>query len=327
MDFNFLNNINYYQLLNDLVIYSTYILLLLGLWFIFNRYIVALIRNKKTSYRFRTIIQEKPSNINKLIKHIVVLITIVQDKKKKSHVYTFFILSIAFLVLAFLVLYKQISLISTLVLSVMSGLLPYAYLQIRLRNIRVSSSYEAEGLITEIINQYKINYFNMIEAIDKTIPFLKDYPYVKKSVTRLSMSIKDHKGEEELNEALREFTYSIGTEWAVMLSNNIYLAVTDGYKVVEALEDIQSELKDAKKALEDGKRNNNEGFAIVKFLVPILYFGTIYIAVTHFNFTIVKFYNYQVKTAIGVKFFLIIIVLYLFCVITIIFHKRQKFDI
>lgn len=321
-----LKNINIYHLLNDFISYSLYAFILLGLWLLFGKHIIKIIENRDSKKRFR-VDRIKEKKKNDLVKHIESIIYIVFNKSDSFYVYIFFIVTIAFFLLTFLVTYKQIVISSSIIYSIIAAFIPYIYLQIKLRNIRVTSSFEAEGLITELINQYKINYFNMIEAIDKSIKFLNDYPYTKKALIRLSFGIKQSKNEDEIQEILKAFVYSIDTEWAIMLSNNIYLSITDGYNVVEALEDMIQELKDSKKALEDSKRNNNEGFTIVKVLVPIMYIGTIYIALEYFGFTIIKFFNYQFRNPMGLKFFLVMATLYIICITSIAFHKRQKFDI
>jgi diguanylate cyclase (GGDEF)-like protein len=136
-------------------------------------------------------------------------------------------------------------------LATFAGALPYFYLRIKLRAIRIEGSYEAEGLITELINQYKINYYNMVEAIDRTIPYLNNYPHSKKALFRLALTVKDYSTDEELENSIQEFVYSINTEWSTMLSMNINLAIKNGSNVTESIEDILKDLKTLKSVIVD----------------------------------------------------------------------------
>lgn len=316
--------INFYRIISVFVSIFSYILLLTGLWFIFSNKILWLFKSKYYYGRFRKKhIQKKE---NKLVKHINMLLSIIFNTNNPLFTQIFFIITIGLFVFNFLILSKHSSVLFTLIFSIIISLLPYGYLQLRLRTIRVESSYEGERLITELINQYKINYFNMFEAIDKAIYYLKDSPHSQKLLFRLSLALKEYRTEEELQDILKEFTYAVDTEWIKMLSNNIYLAVEDGVNVVVSLEDILHELKNLKIDMEYNKRLNSEGFAIIKYLVPIFYFLSIYIAVKYFNFTLFKFIDYQINTNIGFKFFIVILILMLINYSIMIIFRKQKFD-
>jgi hypothetical protein len=65
---------------------------------------------------------------------------------------------------------------------------------------------------------------------------------------------------------------------------------------------------------------------MVKFLVPILYFATIYTAVNFFDFTIEKFFDYQFNTATGFKFFIVMAVLTVINTVVMMMFKKKKFD-
>jgi len=217
-------------------------------------------------------------------------------------------------------------LIFSLLFSTGISLFPYGYLLLKLRTIRVEGSYEAEKLISELINQYKINYYNMVEAVEACIPYLKDCPYSQNIMFRLSLGLKQYKTEEELQEVLKEFTYSINTEWIKMLSNNIYLAVEDGFNVIVSMEDILNELRSAKADLEESKRLNSESFAMIKYMTLAFYLITLYIAVKYFDFTVKKFFQYQLFTSIGLKYLVAILFLTLINFVIMYAFKKQKFD-
>ena len=214
-----------------------------------------------------------------------------------------------------------------IVFSLLFASLPYAFLRLKLQIFRTNGSHEGEILIGELLNQYKINYFNMIEAIDKTIPVINDAPHTQRLLLRLSLRLKNSKKDEELLECLKEFTYGIDTEWIKMLSNNLYLTIQDDFNVSIGLNDILNELRKEKSNYEIDKRINSEGFAIVRILSPLMYAGSIYVAVKYFDFTIKKFLDYQFNTATGFKYFIIMALLFIINLGIMISFKNKKFDI
>lgn len=149
-----------------------------------------------------------------------------------------------------------------------AGGTPYLLLYMKLRAINVNSSYEADILVTELISQYKMNYLNMVEAIDQTIIRLKRDLYTRKALFRLSLDVKECRNREELEVIVKEFAFSIGTEWAILLSNNIYQAIAYRDDVREGLEDILNELIALKAVNETNKQNNSETFLIIKYVAP-----------------------------------------------------------
>lgn len=325
--FNIFDNINYNQILISLASAVIYFLGFLGLWLLFSNSILSLFKSTYSNTRFRVSLQSsKHKRSSRLYKHIHRLLVIGYDKKKSSHVYTFYAITIIIFVISLILLSRQTSVVFTAIFSVAFALSPYFILRLKLRNIRVDGSYEAEIVITELINQYKINYFNMIEAIDRSIPFLNEAPLCQRLLFNLSMQLKVYRTEDELQEILNDFIYAIDTEWIKQLSNNIYLAVEDGINVSNGLEDILNELRQAKKNIEQTKRFNSEGFAIIKFLSPAFYIILVFCAVKYFGFTVTKFIDYQLNTTLGFRFFIIIITLTIINIAIMKVFKKQKFD-
>ncbi len=126
---------------------------------------------------------------------------------------------------------------------------PYALLRLKLYTIRIESSYEGEFLLTELINQYKINNFNMVEAIDASIAHLANAPQSRRLIFHMSLRLKSYSDRQDLERILYDFTYGINTQWSRLLMNNILLSIDEGLVVTSGLVDIQNELKRAKKSL------------------------------------------------------------------------------
>lgn len=321
-----LSEINVFKYLDSIVVVGAYFLLLLGTWILFSDNIIWLFKRNRHKFKVKLNNDHKEGLIADFRKHIRLVLYIVYNSRSLSMYYTFIIISVMLFFLSFLTLSRHSSHLFSLLFSTCAACLPYLRLRLKLRNIRVEGSYEAEGLISELINQYKINYLNMIEAIDKSIDFLDDYPYTKKMLFRLSARIKEYRTDEELQDILQEFTYSLDTQWGIMLSNNLYLAISDGTVVTAALEDILIDLRDTKSDAEIAKRLNNEGFTMVKYLSPLLYLASVYAAINYFGFTITKFKEYQLNTQIGFKFFTYIVAITIINFSIILYLRKQKFD-
>lgn len=308
------------MLINELTRISIFIILMCGIWLIFSDSIISLFKRKLYS-RFR--VHKSRLSESRFFRHIYLLIAVTTGKEKSF--YGFIVLTFSIFIISFILFINNMTLIFAVGLSIIFAGIPYMYLYIRLNTIRTEGSYEADVIVSELINQYKINYFNMIEAIDCLVHF-KEAPICRKAFYRLSLKLKEYKREEMLQEALKEVTFMVNTDWMRMLVNNIYFAIEWNTNVTIGLEDILQELKEAKTTMEKGKQINSEGFSILKYLAPFMYIATIYISVEYFGFTVKKFLAYQLYTTIGIKFFALIVFLMVINILCMILYNKQKFD-
>ena len=314
-------------LLDKLIYFIVYTGVILGIWFLIYPTVNIFIRKRRISNRIRTVKKEEREVIrNKLIRHLEMILSVTLNIKSSYAITTFFILSGILFGLSFLFLAKSGNMILNLLLSLMIGLIPYLILNIKLHSIRVSSSYEAEFLVTELINQYKINYLNMIEAIDKTIPRLSRQPFSKRALFRLSLAVKQYRDKEDLEEIIQEFNFAVNTGWSILLANNLFLSIQYGDDVREALDDILQELIELKMINEKNKQFNHESFMMIKYVAPGTYLLSIYAMYSIFGFTTEKFLNYQLKNPLGFKFFLLTVGFIALNYIVYFFIKKPKND-
>ena len=310
-------------MINVLVKLFCYGLFFFGIWIMFSPYIYFFFVDKLLVIRSKVTSQEEKG----YIRHLRLLLSTTL-KKGESAIFGFIFLCLAIFIISLTVLIKMINFnIYVLIMAVLIGITPYVFLRIRLLGNRVEGSYEGERLIAELTNQYKINDKNMVEAIDKTIPFIADCPYSKKALFFLSLKIKTRRKSDDLKQAIEEFVYFTATEWAKLLSLNIYLAVEDGIDVTQALHDLQEQLKEAKEALEADLRYNNEAFVMVRNIIPLAYLFSIFAAVKWFDFSVKKFFEYQLGTSLGIKMGLIIYLLIIINSILVGILKKPKFDV
>lgn len=297
---------------------SPYILLFLGIFLVFIS--DSRLLKKKPIRVNQTIYKE-----NKVFTHFKKLIYINFSKQNSVFVNVFIGLMIVLFLGTFYATIKNGFMYSIIVSTIMASI-PYLGLVARRKYIRISVSYDAEIIITEIVNQYKIHSGNMIKALEGTIRNIDDTQISKKILTKLTVKIKEYSSESELQFAIDELVYSIDTEWSKMLANNLYLSINSGLDVTNSLEDIVKELVIAKSNFEKTDRLNTENFMIGKYLTPILYLGSVYLAIAFFDYTIAEFFYEQFKTSSGVNYFISIVFLTVININFMYYMKNRKFD-
>lgn len=259
--------------------------------------------------------------------HIRKILTVTMQLHSIRAVLTFYLLSVLLFVMTFLFCWK-LGLRPSLVIgaALFFGLLPYLLLRIRLYAIRIGSSYEGDVLVTELISQYKINYFNMMEAIDATIPRLPADLLTRKALMRLSMQLKENGGQEDVNEAIMEFTFAINTNWANLLGTNVYLAIIDQNQVTESMEDILDELVNLRKLNEAGKQENAESYFMIVYFVPLLFISSIISMFIFMNMPLAQWIDYQFKHPLGLQSFVLCIILLFANGALYLYTKKPKND-
>lgn len=261
------------------------------------------------------------------IRHIRRILTVTLHLRSRRAAVTFYLLSFSLLVMTFLFCWGiGLHPLFVLLVSGFFGLLPYLLLRVRLHAIRIGSSYEGDVLVTELIGQYKINYLNMMEAIDATIPRLPPELLTRKALMRLSMQLKENGGPDEMNDIILEFTYAINTNWANLLGTNLYLALVYQDQVTESLEDILDELVNLRKINEAGKQENAEAYFMINYFVPLLFIASFVCMFTFMNLSLPQFIDYQFKHPLGLQNFILCLVLLVSNTGLYLYTKRPKND-
>lgn len=301
-----------------------YCMVIVGIWMITSNYILYFLKVIKPRKTFRNNTQVSSSNMYKHIKRLILIVYGKDDDKKVS---TFYLISILLFFLTFLVVIQRTSMIRSLVFAIILSLVPYLFLRLQLKQIRVEGSYEADILINEFLNQYKLNNQNIYDSIDETIVKMKEAPVMKRQLFIMSLKLKEYRRDEQLEEIIENFVYAVGTEWIILLANNIYIGITDNIDITTGLEDIQKEIKQAIADKEREKRINLESVSIVRYLTPVLYILSIILANSVFNISFREFLDYQINTRTGFNYFMLIVIMTIFNSSLLILMKKQKFDI
>ena len=265
-----------------------------------------------------------PEGFNQIIRRLI-KITIGIDYKYSGHIFMIFTFFIAVFVAT--ITYRQISNILRSILILIFSLLPMIILLARLQRLRVKSSREGKRLVIELLDNYKIYYYNMQHAIEITASTIEEAPNCRRLLFNLSKGLNRVTGSEDIRALLVDFKYAIGTSWAGILTDNIYFSLTSGIKVDVALADLIESIAMAEEVEERSKRENNEVGLILKYLVPICYILTYIGAIKVFGLTNGEFIYYQFKTVTGISWFVSIVVMYIISLIAKFFLTQNKLDI
>lgn len=204
---------------------------------------------------------------------------------------------------------------------------PALVLLTRLRNRQVDMSREGDMLVTELLGNYRISRFNMREAIERTAYSLEEAPLSKKMLLSLSRELNSASSNEDAVKAIEIFRLAIATSWGDLLAVNLEFAIIDGILVSESLRDLVISVENAKRKLEQTKRETGDSTVILKVLFPamcaLIYIG----AVTAFGMTTAEFLHAQFMTKTGITWFFGLIFSYIVSLLVCAHTARQKMDI
>ena len=245
----------------------------------------------------------------RLYEHIRTVLQITLGMGTDRSIRAFAAVSISLAALSFTLLAGKVTLSLAAAAALGSGLMPYGLLLLRLQNLRVSSSREGEILITELLENYKIEYCNMRQAIETTAAVIEDAPNSKRLLMNLARGLNTAE-KSRISSLLREFRLSINTSWGHILTSNMGFALTAGVEVTEALTDLADTVKRARKVNEFARRENNEASLILKYLAPAAYLLTAVGGIRFFGLSAEKFLFYQFRTEAGLTWFTISLIIY-----------------
>ncbi len=259
--------------------------------------------------------------------HIRRLLQVTLSMGTKKSVRCFFGVSAGLGASVFLMTAGRIAFIGTAAAGMMGALLPYLGLRCMIQGRQVAGSHEGEILVTEILNNYKINYCNMVRAVEVTAMTMEGAPYSRKLLFNLSRGLNRVSGSSELKLLLEEFRFAMGTSWADILADNIYLACQSGIRVTESLSDLAKSMEQVRKIEEFSRRENNEARAILRYLLPlgsvIMTAGGIYF----FGLTPKEWFHYQFQTETGIVWFMLWILTWMTAAGVHLLLSNRKFDL
>ena len=204
--------------------------------------------------------------------------------------------------------------------------LPVLFLYTRMENERTKNSREGISMVTEFYRQYRMKNLNVYEALEATIAAEGDFPGCRKQLYKLLLKLRASAGQTEIRRCLDDFSFALGTVWGKMFATCLRLSAERGDDVSEGLADIISQLKTAGELAEERKRLNSEAARMTMYLVPILYIGTMLLAVYYLDVSPSKLFRNQFLTAEGIIFFLGTIFLFVLNMILIKLIDNTRVD-
>lgn len=273
-------------------------------------------------------IEEKDPDKFSLNEYILNMLDMVKYGAKQEDVIKFYELSILFALgfgmFTFLVMTPKATPIATII-----GLLvPFFHYRSKLQEVRNEASQEGELLATELLNNYKIYHYNMLEAIRNSAETISDdAPNSKRMLIELSYKLNTVSSKEDIKKAVNAFKFGINTTWASLLATNIELAQLEGIRVTHAMEDLIQSIIKARKTMEETKRQGSEGRKMLKGLVPAIYIITVASAKLAFGMSYTQFFHNQFKTELGSTWFLLVCIAYLASIMVSNVISKDKMDI
>ena len=188
--------------------------------------------------------------------------------------------------------------------------LPYLFLRVRLERLRRAGSFEGEKLVSAFLTAYLVSAGNMYETIERTILICPHLKISSGLLEGLLMTLRSTADPDRVRAAADSFAFGIGTSWASMLAYAIRTGALRGSDMTSAIEDILSQLREARVLAEERRRINGESVRMTAYLAPGLYIGSVFVAVFVMGMPIERFLHNQIFTAAG--FALLTTALFLF---------------
>ena len=281
-----------------------YLLLLIGVLILSRRKIEAVIDIFRSRYRLRPERGTGQTNfegLDRLLKTTM---------KKPLSPTAFGVVTITLFFIVFIASAKTIAPAAAFITGAAFAGLPYLFLRVRLERLRRAGSFEGEKLVSAFLTAYLVSGGNIYETIERTITLC---PHLKISVRlfeNLLLSLRSTADPERVRAATDAFAFGIGTGWASMLAYAIRMGALKGADMTPTIEDILSQLREARALAEERKRINGESVRMTTYLTPGLYIGSVFVAVFVMGMPFGRFLYNQFFTAQG--FALLTTALFLF---------------
>ena len=253
------------------------------------------------------------------------LLSAISKEEEVDPVSFLFFLGMLFLAILLLCL-KSLKPLTALIAAFSLTSLPVLFLYTRMESERTKNSKEGISMVTEFYRQYRMKNLNVYEALEATISAEGDYPGCRKQLYKLLLKLRASSGQAEIRRTLEDFSFALGTTWGKMFATCIRLSAEKGDDVSEGLADIIAQLKTAGEMAEERKRLNSEAARMTMYLVPILYIGTMALAVYYLDVNPGRLFVNQFFTAEGLLFFLGTVFLFVFNLILLKLIDNTRLD-
>jgi len=261
---------------------------------------------------------------NVLSRHLTQMLQVIPNHSIKSTHFLWFCGLLLIVVSA--VGLRSMSVFTAFATGLITALLPYFALRVKLEIIRSKSSFEGEAFIGNFLSAYRMSNYNIFEAMERVGKERQNTKNCSELIVKILLEVRNTANLVEISKASDKFAYMINTNWSKMFAYNIKLAALDGRNIALALEDILIQLREAKAAAEERKRMNSEAGRMVKFFIPALYCLSIVMTIKFAGVSIDRFIYNQFFTSQGFMLFTASVFLFVMNLAIIEFINNQQFD-
>jgi len=303
--------------------------LLLGLWVLFSDSFVVLLRQSRANYHIQRQTERHASprkTAEQWLRQTLLALGCPPAQISFSR-WLFYMASAGLGIAAFILFSLRVSLLFGVVVGLIALVTPAALLLLRLQKLRIDSSYEGEILIHEFSTQYKLQYRNVIEALEQTAANLPEAPLTATGLIRLCQRLREVRIDEDVCAAFDDFVFRIGTEWAKKFALSLTAGLQDQVILDESLADLTDEIGKARKVLEQGKRVNNESAIIIKYMALPMYLLCMIWGSQYMGSSAREAFHNQFATSTGLQYFAFIVITYAVSVALLLLFDSQKMDL
>lgn len=209
--------------------------------------------------------------------------------------------------------------------SLLCGLFPFLFVELKKRSSANRISKEAEELLEELLISYRINNNSITSAIESVIRSSSELKESKRLLFKLLIVVRETGDKNKIYKATKEFSGEIGTWWAKMLGHSMYLCLTENLNIKNSLEDILRNVRTAKLIREEEKRMNAETKRML-WLIPISWFSSYLMAVNTCGISIKRIWGNQFETKEGTLCFMTLCVMSGICFFLVGLVEQRKLD-
>ncbi|MDR0885377.1 MAG: hypothetical protein LBN22_03255 [Clostridiales Family XIII bacterium] len=267
---------------------------------------------------------EENSLLNKLRAHLGNMLFLVTHERLSITGFLAAMITIFFVI--FLASVSHLEPLFSVLLATCFCTLPYLFMRMQLERIRRKASYEGENLMNVLLSNYFISGGNMPRAIEAIIASDVKIDVSRKVLRKMLLDLRTTGSPTYMRRICESIHTALGTNWSKMLAYNLWLSVSSGTDVTLALEDIMKQLREARILCEERKRLNSESVRMVMILMPLLYFGSVMIAVTHLGISLSGYIRNQFFSAEGFFMFFMSLFLYLMNIAILEVATGRKLD-
>jgi hypothetical protein len=284
---------------------AIYLLLVIGVVILFRKKIEKVVDIFRSRHRLRSdrgSADPAFAGLDKLLKATM---------KKPISPTAFAVLTIVLFFTVFIASAKTIAPAAALLTGAAFAGLPYLFLRVRLERLRRAGSFEGEKLVSAFLTAYLMSGGNIYETIERTVCTCPNLKITTKLLSDLLLELRRTADPARVRVASDTFAYGVGTNWASMLAYAIRTGALKGTDMTPAIEDILSQLREARVLAEERRRINSESSRMTAFLTPGLYVGSVFVALFVMGLPAGKFFYNQFFTAPGFALFTVGLFLFL----------------